>query len=50
MVMPNIYVPEEVFKMYVEKYGYTEAKIRMQEVLRDSIIAENSSISKASVR
>lgn len=48
--MPNIYVSEEIFKMYVEKYGYTEAKTRMQDVLRDSIVVEKSGISKASVR
>lgn len=48
--MPNIYIPEDVFKMYVEKYGYTEAKTKMQDVLRESITVDQRTVSKASVR
>ncbi len=47
--MPNIYIPEDIFKMYVEKYGYTEAKTKIQDVLRESIIVEQRTVSKSGV-
>ena len=48
--MPNIYVPEGVFKMYVEKYGYTEAKAKIPEILEQFIKVGKESISKANLR
>ncbi len=47
--MPNIYVPEEVFKKYVDKYGYNDVKEKMVDLLKEFIIKGKHEISKVRV-
>ena len=42
--MPNIYVPEEIFKKYVERYGYNEVKEKMVELLSKFINEDKQEI------
>jgi len=31
--MPNVYIEEDIFARYVEKYGYNEAKKAIRDVV-----------------
>lgn len=47
--MPNIYIPEEVFKKYVDKYGYNDVKEKMVDLLNEFINEGKREIPKVRV-